>query len=264
MSMRRGAELLPRFLTLALLLFAWGSFLLHAQDIPPKPDRYFTDQAGVVDAGTASAINTQLEQFERDTSSQILVAIYPSLPQDAEIAQYATDTYNAWKPGLKGKDNGAILFVFVNDHKLFISTGRGLEGALPDAICKRIITQIIVPQFRQHNYSGGIQAGVNAMLAAAKGEYTGNGSTQADQTDQEDHSNDLPPWAAILLVIFIIGASIFFRSFGGRGGPFIYTSGGWSGGGGGGFGGGDSGFGGGGGFSGGGGSSAGGGAGGSW
>ena len=104
-------------------------------------------------------INQQLEQFERETSNQIVVAIYPSLPPDAEIAQYSTDTYNAWGVGQKGKDNGAVLFVFVNDHKMFIATGRGLEGALPDAICKKIITQVIAPPFKQGNYAGGIQAG---------------------------------------------------------------------------------------------------------
>ena len=144
------------------------------------------------------SINAQLEQFEKDTSNQIVVAIYPSLPPDAEIAQYATDTYNAWGIGQKGKDNGAILFVFVNDHKMFIATGRGLEGALPDAICKNIITQVIAPQFKQGDYAGGIQAGVNAMIAATKGEYKGNGSTVADAR-QPSH------WAIpISIIVWII------------------------------------------------------------
>ena len=141
-----------------LLACLSGSLFAQAQNLPPKPDRYITDQAGVVDAPALSAINDQLEQFEKQTSNQIVVAIYPSLPQDAEIAQYATDTYNAWGIGQKGKDNGALLIIFVNDHKMFICTGRGLEGALPDAICKNIITQVITPPFRQGNYAGGIQA----------------------------------------------------------------------------------------------------------
>jgi uncharacterized protein len=243
-----------------LLLYLGGNLFAQAQNLPTKPDRYITDQAGVLDAPALSAINDQLEQFEKDTSNQIVVAIYPSLPQDAEIAQYATDTYNAWGVGQKGKDNGAILFVFVHDHKMFIATGRGLEGALPDAICKNIITQVIAPQFKQGNYAEGIQAGVSAMIAATKGEYKGTGSTVAEGKG----SNQGIPWVPIIVFMIIFILARYGSSYGGTG-PLIYTSGGWGGrgyGGGGGFGGG--GGGGGGGFSGGGGSSAGGGAGGGW
>jgi uncharacterized protein len=249
--------------SLLLLLCLAGSLVARAQNLPPKPDRYITDQAGVLDPATLSTINTQLEQFEKDTSNQIVVALYPSLPPDAEIAQYATDTYNAWGIGQKGNDNGALLLVFTNDHQMFICTGRGLEGALPDATCKNIITQVIAPQFKQGDYSGGIQAGVNAMIAATKGEYKGTGATRADQDTQ------LPDWATLLIIALIIIVVFILPRLDG---PFIYTSSGYSGGGryrggggwggGGGFGGG--GFGGGGGFSGGGGCSAGGGAGGGW
>jgi uncharacterized protein len=240
--------------TLFLLLCISGSLVAQTGNLAPKPDRYITDQAGVLDASTLSAINDQLEQFEKETSNQIVVAIYPSLPPDAELAQYSIDTYNAWGVGQKGKDNGAILFIFVNDHKMFICTGRGLEGALPDAICKNIITEVIAPQFKQGNYAGGIQAGVSAMIAATKGEYTGTGTTVADQ---KSNDQGIPAWVIILFIVIFI--MIRMASPYSRSGPFIYTSGGWGGGGyggGGGFGGG--------GFSGGGGGSAGGGAGGGW
>ena len=251
---RRVARGLPGPLTALVLLFCLaGSLFAQSENLPPKPDRYITDQAGVLDNSTLSTINAQLEQFEKETSNQIVVAIYRSLPPDAEIAQYATDTYNAWKIGQKGKDNGALLMIFVNDHKMFICTGRGLEGALPDAICKNIITQVIAPQFKQGNYGGGTQAGINAMIAATKGEYEGTGSTAADQRDSDQ---GIPPWLIITVIILFIAFRIYAGGF--RSGPIIYTGGGW---GGGGFGGG---FGGGGGFSGGGGGSAGGGAGGGW
>jgi uncharacterized protein len=239
-------------LALVLLLALAGSLFAQSQNLPPKPDRYITDKAGVLDTGTLDSINNQLEQFEKDTSNQIVVAIYSSLPPDASIDQYSIDTYNAWGIGQKGKDNGALLLIAINDRKMFICTGRGLEGALPDAICKNIVTQVITPQFRQGNYAGGIQAGVDAMIAATKGEYKGTGSTVADQGSQGI------PWVFIIIAIIFIILAI--NSASSRGGPFIYTGGGWGGGygGGGGFGGG------GGGFSGGGGSSAGGGAGGGW
>jgi len=257
MTKRRVVRGLPALaVALMLLLCLGGSLFAQAQNLPPKPDRYITDQAGVVDASTLSAINDQLEQVEKETSNQIVVAIYPSLPPDAEIAQYATDAYNAWGVGQKGKDNGAILFVFVNDHKMFIATGRGLEGALPDAICKNIITQVIAPQFKQGNYSGGIQAGINAMIAATKGEYKGTGSTVDEQNNQ-----NVNIWVILGFFVVVIVIQVFSRRLP-RGSIVTGTYINW--GGGGGFGGGGGVGGGGGGFSGGGGGSAGGGAGGGW
>jgi uncharacterized protein len=243
--------------TFAILLCLTASLLAQTENLPPKPDRYVTDQAGVLDESSISNLNNELDAFERQTSNQIVVAIYQTLPPDAEIAQYATMTYNAWGIGQKNKDNGALLMVFIEDRKMFIATGRGLEGALPDAICKNIITQVIRPQFKAGNYAGGIQAGVDAMISASKGEYKGTGSTHADE---QGSGQGLPAWVIILFIIIFI----IIRMNSGFG-PMIYTGGGWGGGGyrgGGGYGGG--GGGGGGGFSGGGGSSAGGGAGGGW
>jgi uncharacterized protein len=258
MTKRRGVRGWPAWAAaLIFLLGLGGNLFAQAQNLPPKPDRYITDQAGVLDAGTLSAINDQLEQFEKETSNQIVVAIYPSLPPDASIDQYAIDTYNAWKIGQKGKDNGALLLISINDRKMFICTGRGLEGALPDAICKNIVTEVIAPQFKQGNYAGGIQAGLNAMIAATKGEYKGTGTTVAER----DGSNQNSPFWIFIVLFLIVFCLTRIGSF--NSGPIIYTGGGWGGGGfgGGGFGGG--GFGGGG-FSGGGGGSAGGGAGGGW
>lgn len=246
---------------LIVLLFMAGALQGQTENVPPKPDRYITDEAGVLDGATLAEVNAELEQFEKDTSNQIVVAIYPSLPPEAEIAQYATDTYHAWGIGQRGKDNGALLMVFVQDHKMFISTGRGLEGALPDAICKNIVTQVIGPAFKRGDYGGGIRGGVSAMISATKGEYQGNGTTDAERNG----AGQGIPWAVIIIFIVIFLLSRYGSAYGGWGGPFIFTGGGfgggYGGGGGGGFGGGG---GGGGGFSGGGGDSAGGGAGGSW
>jgi uncharacterized protein len=246
----------------ALLLFA-SAALLFAQpagDYPPKPTRYITDQAGVLDAGSLDSINSQLEQFERDTSNQFLVVIYPNLPQTQDLDLYCTYTAESWKVGQPGKYNGAVLFIFANDHRMFIAVARGLEGALPDAICKNIVTYVITPRFKQGDYAGGIEAGVQAVIAASKGEYKGTGSTVNEQNG--GNQQGLPTWLVILIIIIFI-IIVSSRGGGGFGGPVIFTGGGYGGGGGGVWSGG--GGGGGGGFSsGGGGGFAGGGAGGSW
>jgi len=255
-----------------LLVFALGLLRSLAADIPPKPTRYFNDYAGLVRPETAQRLNQQLASFERQTSNQILVVIYPSLPGDTTVEDFAQDAFRAWKPGQQGRNNGAILFMFVKERKLRIQTGYGLEGALPDAICKRIISDQIAPRFQIGDFDGGLAAGVNAMIAATRGEYTGNGRTVAQTRAQARHDQE----SFLNLAIFLAAMAfvgIFWLRAARRG--TVYTSrnrgpGGswWIGGGGlggGGFsGGGGGGSGDGGGFSGGGGDSGGGGASGGW
>jgi uncharacterized protein len=140
------------------------NILAQVPTLPPAPDRYITDQAGVLDRSTLSTVNAQLALFDKATSNQVVVAVYSSLPPDVQIDTYCTDTFNAWGVGQKGKNNGVVLFVFIADHKLMIRTGTGLEKALSNESCKSIVTQLIVPQFKQGNYAGGVRAGVNAII----------------------------------------------------------------------------------------------------
>jgi uncharacterized protein len=242
-----------------------------AADVPPKPPRYFNDFASLVDSQAAEKLNRQLEDFERQTSNQILVVVYPSLSPDAAIEDFTQDAFRAWKPGQQGRNNGAILFVFVKDRKMRIQTGYGLEGALPDAICKRIISDEITPRFQARDFAGGLAAGVNAMIAATRGEYEGTGRTVAETRAQARHGQE----NVIDLIIFVGVLGIIALSWLRRARQgMVYTSSGsrgtgggiwWVGGGGGGGGRGDySGGGGDGGFSGGGGDSGGGGASGDW
>ncbi|MDB6021682.1 MAG: hypothetical protein JWQ04_1539 [Pedosphaera sp.] len=236
------------------MLCCWRAWA--AEVIPPAPPDYFNDYAHVTSPATASRLDRELRDFEKQTSSQLLVAIYPKMQSDSSIEDYAVRVYRAWKVGLKGKDNGAVLLVFVQDHKMNITTGYGLEGAMPDVICKRIIADEIAPHFKQGDYDGGLTAGVAAMMAAAKGEYKGTGQTVA-QAKQRKQNRNSGIWTIVGIIILILIFSRRRRM--GYGGGWMMGGGGfggWSGGGGGG--------GGGGGFSGGGGSSGGGGASGSW
>jgi uncharacterized protein len=194
--------------TAFLAVFALVLLRSMAAEIPPKPTRYFNDYAGLVRLDTAQRLNQQLAGFERQTSNQILVVIYPSLPRDSTIEDFAQDAFRAWKPGQQSRNNGAILFMFVKDRKLRIQTGYGLEGALPDAICKRIISDQIAPRFQVGDFDDGLTAGVNAMIAATRGEYTGNGRTVAEAQAQVRHDKE-SFWDLVisLAVLAIVGIS---------------------------------------------------------
>src|ERR1700730_4459402 len=185
-------KLIAEFLIRGAFLAAYALFLAQATaaDVPSKPPLYFNDYASLVDSATAQQLNQRLEDFERQTSNQILVVIYPSLPPDTAMEDFTQDAFRAWKPGQAARNNGAILFMFVKERKLRIQTGYGLEGALPDAICKRIISDEIAPRFQARDFDGGLTAGVNAMISATRGEYAGNGRTVADARAQARHGQE--------------------------------------------------------------------------
>ena len=126
-----------RFCVILFLLF--GFRLLAAEVIPPPPAAYFNDYAHVVSAGTAAQLNQTLENFERQSSDQIVVAIFPRMQSDSSIEDYTVRVARSWQAGQKDKNNGAVLFVFAQDHKMFLEVGYGLEAVLPDGLCKRII-----------------------------------------------------------------------------------------------------------------------------
>jgi uncharacterized protein len=259
--------------SLWFLLALLGAVAAHAAEvIPPVPKAYFNDYAHVVSPAAATELNRQLEAFERKTSIQIVIAVFPRMQSDSSIEDYTVRVAQAWGVGQKAKSNGAVLFVFTQDHKMYLQVGYGLEGALPDALAKRIIENEIKPYFRKGDFTGGLQSGITAILQATQGEYKGTGRTVAERTGRTGAEGPgLPFWLIGLIVAFIILA-LLARLLIYAGGATLYTRGGrttsywnWGGGGGGGFSGGGGGFsGGGGGFSGGGGGFGGGGAGGSW
>jgi uncharacterized protein len=233
---------------------------LAAETLPPKPTRYFNDYARLVSPQQAGALNQRLEQFERDTSNQLVVAIYPRMDSASSVEDYTVRIAQSWGVGQKARSNGAVLFLFMAEHKVYIQVGYGLEGALPDALCHTIIENEITPRFRAGDFAGGLDAATAAIIAATKGEYRGTGQTNADA---QGGGGTIVFGVFIFIVILI---SILNRmrpaqntTFGRRRSLYDNTTPGFWGG----FGGGGS-SGGGGGFSGGGGSFGGGGSGGSW
>lgn len=215
-------------------------------EIPASPSpHYVYDEARWLSPAAFAAIDKRLQDYERESSSQMLVAIFQALPETGEMFDFSQRVFDAWKPGEKGKDNSAILFFFVNDRKIRIHVGYGLEGALPDARCKQIIEEVIAPRLRADNREQAVVAGIEAMIAATKGEYQGTGRTRLDQGE------GIPFPVIILLVIILLvlissqqhGDVVITRggsrhgdwSRGGWGGGGGWSGGGWGGGGGGGF-----------------------------
>jgi uncharacterized protein len=243
-----------------LALFASAIVAHAAETIPPKPDRYFNDYAGVVSPGVAQRFNEQLAQFERETSDQIVVAIWRTMPSQSSIEDFTERTFQTWQVGQKGRNNGVVFFVFVDDHRMRIQPGYGLEGALPDITCNEIIRDAVAPRFRAKDFEGGLAAGIDLIFKAIRGEYKGSGKTVRESGSSQSSTAGLLVFFFVLIIFLLaVRAS---RRFGGYrytggGGPFVSgnwgSGGGWSSGGGG-FSG----------FSGGGGSSGGGGASGSW
>jgi uncharacterized protein len=209
-----------------------------AEVIPPKPTAYFNDYAGVVSKEAALRFNEQLAQFERETSNQVVVAVFPKMQSDDDVAAYTQRVAEAWGVGQKEQRNGVILFVFTQDRKMFIQVGYGLEGALPDITAFDITEYRIKPHFRSNDYEGGLAEGIDSILKAIRGEYKGTG-----QTALERRRKNTPAPTFLFFLIFFVVISIIsrvMRRLGGysyssrRSGPVFIPmgfgggSGGWS------------------------------------
>jgi uncharacterized protein len=235
---------------IGLLAFA---LVIHARalEVPPQPQGRVSDYTSTLTGSQIKALERMLAAFEQETTNQIAVLIIPTLGGDS-LEDYSIRLAEKWQIGQKGRDNGVILLVVMQERKIRFEVGYGLEGALPDSLAGDIIRQVIAPRFRQGKFFEGIQAGVKAIVAATKGEYRAEGRSVRSKGDRSIVSLLWP------LFIFFIFISALLNSFRRRrhysrrrgglfiGGPF-WWGGGFGGGGlGGGFSGGGGGFGGGG------------------
>ncbi len=167
------------FALLTVLGLAWGAEARQA--LPSSPTAFVTDRAGVLSPSKVSELNAQLDAFEQQTSSQLVVWIDRKLPPQAELNDFVHQLFEAWKIGQKNRNNGVLLAIFVDDRRMRIEVGYGLEGALPDAMAGRIIDNDIRPRFRAGDFDGGVTAGVSAIMAATRGEYRGMGRTNSNR-----------------------------------------------------------------------------------
>jgi len=155
-------------LTLALLLVGHAP-AAHAQIPVPKFEALVVDLTGTLTAAQQSALDEKLTAFQARKGSQIALLILPTTePED--IAQFGIRLAEAWKVGRKNVDDGAILIVAKDDRELRIEVQYGLEGVLTDALSNRIINDTIVPLFKQGDFYGGVNAGLDQMLKVVDGE----------------------------------------------------------------------------------------------
>jgi uncharacterized protein len=246
-------------LILFFVLLASG-FAAFSQDFPPKPNALITDYTNTLSPGDQQLLENKLVAFDDTSSTQIAIVLIKSVG-DYDIDQYAAALGRKWGIGQKGKNNGLLILAAMDQHKVTIQTGYGLEGAVPDVITHVIIQNDITPRFKQGDYYGGLDAAVDDIIKYTKGEFKA-----AKKPAQHDNNNGNAAGIVIVIIIFIL--IIIFRNrggggqiIGGRGGasPFWWFlagdmlggagrgGGGWGGGGGdsgggggfGGFGGGD-------------------------
>lgn len=155
------------FPTIVLVLI---SLVLHAQTFPEKPNRLVNDYTQTLSPDQINQLEQKLVAFDDSTSTQIAVVLIKSL-EGYDVADYGVRLAESWGIGGAKNNNGVLLLVSLGDRKVTIQTGYGVEGALPDAITKRIITREITPNFKSGDYFAGLDQGTNAIISYTKGEY---------------------------------------------------------------------------------------------
>ncbi|MEI8279974.1 MAG: TPM domain-containing protein [Bacteroidota bacterium] len=189
---------------------------------PPKPEppRLVNDLANMMSGSEQNQLEQKLVEYERNSSTQITIVTITSLGE-YDVSDYAIKLGKLWGIGQQGKNNGVLVLVSKNEHKINISTGKGLEGALPDITCNHIILEEIRPAFKSGNYFQGLSKGADAIIAASKGEY------KADDKDKHDRRGGPGSGRTALIIIVLVIYMIFriFRGRGGGGGGGSYMSG---------------------------------------
>lgn len=215
-------------------LAAWGLSL------PDRPSARIHDEASLLQPAERQALENKIAAFELETSNQIVVSTFPSLDGES-LEDFSIRLAEKWKIGQKDKDNGIILLIFPDDRKMRIEVGYGLEGVVPDALASRIMDERLRPAFRQGQFYAGIDAAVDGLMAATKGEYTAPPSSA--QGGRRDAQHIPAPIVIILFLFFIVGLvlhilkSILFpfsggRTWGGGGSSWGSSESSWGGGGG--------------------------------
>ena len=206
----------------AVVLLVGGIAVPAAQaqrgEVIPPSGQWVTDQAGLLTPAETQTLTQALQFYADSTSTQIVVVTVPDLG-GADIATYATELGQQWGVGQRGKDNGVVILVSRGDRQVFIATGFGLEGAIPDVVAGRIVREIITPNFKQGRFYAGLAGAVDALILAAAGEFTADGppSPYAPKDKGKDVFGLL--FIVFLIILFVVSG---LRNRGGGGGGRRY------------------------------------------
>jgi len=193
-----------RFILPILILFLVAGITV-AQEIPEPmvPKRLVNDFTGLLTEQQQMTLNNKLLDFNNQTSTQIYTITYDDL-QGYPVNEFAYQLATKWGIGQQGKDNGILLLVSPANRKVTIQTGYGLEGAVPDAIAKRLIENVITPAFKQGNYYAGLDSATSVLMSLTKGEFT------AENYLNKSKKGSIPPIAIFIIIItFFIFSGIF-------------------------------------------------------
>ena len=214
-----GSRGLPRaIVALFLLLGAWlASVAAFAQPVTgdlvaiPPLQAHVTDLSGTLSAAQQAQLEQQLAAFEKARGSQIAILIVPTIGPEV-IEQFSIRVAEAWKIGRRNHDDGVLVSVAKNDRKMRIDVGYGLEGAIPDAIAKRIISETMAPKFRQGDFAGGLSAAVTQMEKLVEGESL----PPASSADRGSTSNEgkLEQLFVIGLMLSVVAGGVLRAVFG--------------------------------------------------
>lgn len=186
---------------------------------PPNPPRLVNDYTGTLNQNEIAALERKLVAYDDSTSTQIAIVMESTLEGD-DIFDYSYRLASEWGIGREGKSNGILIYVALSDRRLYIQTGYGAEGFLPDALARRIIDNVIAPNFKAGRYYAGFDQATDVIIKLGNGEY------QNDQVYQDDF-----PWGfLVILAIFILIIILINRGGGGgyyRGGRYDSDRGGW-------------------------------------
>jgi uncharacterized protein len=160
-----------RWLRVVVVFLAFVGFGAWAQGVLPVPalTARVIDQTGTLDAIQRKGLEDKIAAFEQKKGSQMVVLLVPTT-QPEDIASYANRVGNEWKIGRKAVGDGVLVIVAKDDRKVRIEVAKTLEGAVPDLAARQIIDEAITPRFRQGDFAGGLQAGVDQLIARITGE----------------------------------------------------------------------------------------------
>ena len=183
---------------------------VQAQELQPVPrlQARVTDNAGLLPEARRTALEARLAAFERQKGTQVAVLTLASTAPEP-IEAYSIRVVDAWRLGRSGVDDGVLFVIARDDRRMRIEVGRGLEGALPDARAKQIIADAVAPRFKAGDYPGGIEAGVESILALLSGE-----ALPPPPAVDEGGKGDTEEWLVLGLVATIIGGGVLRALFG--------------------------------------------------